>query len=136
MKTIKLLALGIFIFISSSMDAQVSVNLNVGSRPAWIGPSSNYSAVDFYYLPEIESYYDTRASLFVYPGKNGWVRSRSLPHQYRGYNLSKCNKVALKGYRGNRPYEHFNNHRKQTNKYKKFDNHHDNGHHKGHKGKH
>lgn len=117
MKTIKLIAVGMFVFISSTIEAQVSVSLNIGNRPVWCGPSPNYAAVDFYYLPDVQAYYDTRAAVFVYFGGNGWVRSRNLPHQYRGYDLNRCNKVALNGYRGYRPYDHFNNHR-LINKYR------------------
>jgi hypothetical protein len=64
MKTLKLLAVGIILLVSSSIQAQVSVNLNIGTAPAW-GPSG-YAAAEYYYLPDVQAYYDVRASLFVY----------------------------------------------------------------------
>jgi hypothetical protein len=47
MKTLKLLAVGIILLVSSSIQAQVSVNLNIGTAPAW-GPSG-YAAAEYYY---------------------------------------------------------------------------------------
>jgi hypothetical protein len=35
MKTLKLLAIGIILLVSSSIQAQVSVNLNIGTAPSW-----------------------------------------------------------------------------------------------------
>ena len=37
MKTLKLIALGIILLVSNSIQAQISVNVNIGSPPAW-GP--------------------------------------------------------------------------------------------------
>jgi hypothetical protein len=108
MKTLKLLAVGIILLVSSSIQAQVSVNLNIGTAPAW-GPSG-YAAAEYYYLPDVQAYYDVRASLFVYFGNGRWVRSRYLPRQYRNYDLYNGYKVVLNGYHGHRPYAHYNNH--------------------------
>jgi hypothetical protein len=33
--TLKLLAIGIILLVSSSIQAQVSVNLNIGTAPSW-----------------------------------------------------------------------------------------------------
>jgi hypothetical protein len=45
MKTLK--PFGIILLVSSSIQAQVSVNLNIGTAPAW-GPSG-YAAAEYYY---------------------------------------------------------------------------------------
>jgi hypothetical protein len=82
MKTLKLLAVGITLLVSHASNAQISVNLNIGTPPAW-GPSG-CSNVDYYYLPD-EAYYD-RDSQFIYYG-NGWIRSRYLPRRYRNYDF-------------------------------------------------
>jgi hypothetical protein len=63
MKKFKLLALGISSFIAGSTRAQVSVNVNIGSPPAW-GPSGYET--EYYYLPDVQAYYDIRASQFIY----------------------------------------------------------------------
>ena len=110
MRTIKLVAIGILFAATSSMQAQVSVNLNIGTHSGWHPPHAN-AAVDFYYIPDVHAYYDNRASLYVYLSGNNWVRSRYLPSQYRNVNLDACQRVALNGYRGSRPYEYYSNHR-------------------------
>jgi hypothetical protein len=46
MKKFKLLALGI-VLVYSRISAQVSVNVNIGSPPAW-GPSG-YAETEYYY---------------------------------------------------------------------------------------
>jgi hypothetical protein len=109
MKTLKLIALGIILFASSAIHAQVSVNVNLGSPPAW-GPVG-YSNVDYYYLPDVEAYYDIRATQFIYLNGGTWTRSRYLPGPYRNYNLYNGYKVVLNDYHGSRPYSNFKSHK-------------------------
>jgi hypothetical protein len=109
MKKFKLLALGIVLFIAGSANAQVSVNINIGSPPAW-GPSG-YAETEYYYLPDVQAYYDIRASQFIYFGSGNWVRSRYLPRQYRNYDLYNGYKVVLNDYHGRTPYIYFKNHK-------------------------
>lgn len=48
-----------------TMQAQrVSVNINIGSQPAW-GPVG-YDYVDYYYMPDIDCYYSVNQGLFFY----------------------------------------------------------------------
>ena len=105
MKTLKLLAFGIILFASNLTQAQVSVNLNIGTAPSW-GPAG-YSEVDYYYLPDVEAYYDIRATQFIYSNGGRWTRSRYLPGQYRNYDLYRGYKVALNDYHGSRPYMNY-----------------------------
>lgn len=114
MKTLKLIAAGIVLFIATSSQAQVSVNVNIGSPPSW-GPAG-YSAVEYYYLPDVQAYYDIRASQFIYFGNGRWVRSRYLPRQYRNYDLYSGYKVVLNDYHGTRPYTYFKNHKAKYHK--------------------
>ena len=110
MKTLKLIIAGIILVVSANtMEAQVSVNVNLGQPPAW-GPVG-YSAVDYYYLPDIQAYYDIRNTQFIYFGGGKWNRSRNLPNQYRNYNLYNGYKVVLNDYHGSRPYSNFKNHK-------------------------
>lgn len=110
MKTLKLLAVGIVLLISNASLAQISVNVNIGTPPAW-GPSG-YSNVDYYYLPDVEAYYDIRDSQFIYYGNGAWIRSRYLPRQYRNYDLYSGYKVVLNNYHGHSPYNNFQNDRR------------------------
>lgn len=113
MKTLKLITAGIILFAASTSQAQVSINVNLGApavvvRPTWV--PQNQVNVDFYYLPEIQSYYDVNASMYVYMNNGNWCRTRYVPVQYRNYDLRHAHRVALNGYHGNRPYTYYNNH--------------------------
>lgn len=114
MKTLKLIAVGIILLVSSSIHAQVSVNVNIGTPPAW-GPVG-YSNVDYYYLPDIEAYYDIRASRFIYFSGGRWIRARYLPGPYRNYDLYGGYKVVLNDYHGRTPYIYFKDHKVKYHK--------------------
>ena len=109
MKTLKYFVIGIVLLSFSQSHAQVSVNVNIGTPPAW-GPAG-YDDVRYYYLPDIETYYDVNASDYVYINDGKWVRTRSLPTRYRNYNLYNEYKVVLTDYRGERPYDNFKTHK-------------------------
>jgi hypothetical protein len=109
MKKLKLIAVGVFLFVSSLVQSQVSVNVNIGAPPPW-GPVG-YSNIEFYYLPDIEVYYDIRASQFIYFQSGRWYRSRYLPGPYRNYDLYNGYKVVLRDYHGTRPYTYFKSHK-------------------------
>ena len=109
MKTLKLIIIGLILIVSSSMQSQVSINVNIGRPPAW-GPVG-YSNVEYYYLPDVQAYYDIRASQFIYFGNGRWVRSRYLPGQYRNYDLYGGYKVVLNDYHGSSPYTYFKSHK-------------------------
>ncbi len=81
----------------NSTNAQVNVNINIGSQPLW-GPVG-YNHVDYYYLPEIETYYYVPKRQFIYINGGNWVFSTSLPYRHRHYNLYNGYKVVI-----NQPY--------------------------------
>lgn len=93
--------------------AQVSVNVNIGSQPLW-GPVG-YDRVDYYYLPEIESYYHVPKKQFVYLNNNNWVFTNSLPSRYSGYDLYNGYKVVINS---PTPYRYFKSHKVKYAKYK------------------
>jgi hypothetical protein len=109
MKTLKLIAVGIIFFATSSLQAQISVNVNIGSAPSW-GPQG-YPEVAYYYLPDIQAYYDIRASQFIYLNNGIWDRSRNLPYRYKNYDLYNGYKVVLNDYHGTRPYDNYKDHK-------------------------
>lgn len=114
MKNLKLFALGVVLLIAGSANAQVSVNVNIGSPPAW-GPSG-YAETEYYFLPDVQSYYDIRSSQFIYFGNGKWIRSRYLPKQYRNYDLYSGYKVVLNDYHGRTPYTHYKSHKVKYHK--------------------
>lgn len=109
MKTLKLIVIGIVLFLASPVKSQVSVNINLGSPPQW-GPVG-YTEVRYYYLPDVEAYYDVQSSMFIYYGGGTWIHRTYLPKRYRGYDLYGGYKVVMSDYHGNTPYTYFNEHK-------------------------
>ena len=110
MKTFKLIALGSLLLYAVTMQAQVSVTLNVGPPPAW-GPSESVG-VQYYYLPDVEAYYDVQSSMFIYRSGGLWVHRTYLPRRYRNYDLYNGYKVVLNDYHGRTPYTNYEQHRR------------------------
>lgn len=92
-KFILLAALGIAAVSYQPAKAQVSLSINIGSQPQW-GPRG-YNHVDYYYLPEIQSYYHVPTRKFIYLDRNKWVQRRSLPKIYRNYDLYQGRKIVI-----------------------------------------
>jgi hypothetical protein len=109
MKALKVIVTGIVLLLACAMQAQVSVNVKIGSPPPW-GPVG-YTDVRYYYLPDVEAYYDIQSSMFIYYGGKGWVHRAHLPSQYRNYDLYGGYKVVMTNYRGNDPYTYFKEHK-------------------------
>lgn len=109
MNYFRVLAAGAFLLVSISATAQVSVNLNVGTPPPW-GPVG-YTNERYYYLPDVESYYDVNSSMFIYSSNGVWVRRAYLPSRYRTYDLYGGPKIVIRDYRGDTPYTNFSDYR-------------------------
>lgn len=105
MKALKLIAIAMVLFLASAVQAQVFVSANIGSPPPW-GPYG-YNEVRYYYLPDVEAYYDVKSSKFIYYSGGKWVHKKYLPAQYRNYDLYNGYKVVMTDYRGNTPYTFF-----------------------------
>lgn len=121
MKTLKITSvLAIALFAATSAQAQVSVNVNLGV-PVWGPPVA--SSVDYYYLPDIDAYYDLRSTQYVYVNQGRWIRSRSLPVAYRNYDLRNGRTVVINDYHGRSPYVyHYKHKAKYSKKYYAYDN--------------
>ncbi len=130
MKKIKLV-IGLFVlFITFQNQAQAVVNINYGPPPIWAPKAP--AAVQYYYLPDIGTYYDVPHKSYVYQNRGVWVRTKALPARYRVYDLYHSRPVYLTNYRGNTPYVYYKQHKvkyKGNGNWKQ--NGHDNGHHKG-----
>ncbi|MCK9398836.1 MAG: hypothetical protein M0Q51_02425 [Bacteroidales bacterium] len=109
MKALKLIVIGMVLFLSGAVQAQVSVNVTIGSPPPW-GPVG-YTEVRYYYLPDVEAYYDVQSSMFIYYGGGAWIRRANLPGRYRNYDLYSGYKVVMTDYHGDTPYTHFKEHK-------------------------
>ncbi|MBV9986306.1 MAG: hypothetical protein JO301_01395 [Chitinophagaceae bacterium] len=107
---------GAFLF-STKSEAQVrfNVNLNIG-RPSWGMNNNPYANQrgDFYYLPEIDCYYDIPHRQFIYNDGRRWINSFELPYMYRGYDLNRGYKVVINE---PRPYLRADMYRQRYNSY-------------------
>ena len=109
MKTTKLFFLIALLAITASSKAQISVNVNLGTPPVW-APAAPVE-VQYYYLPDIETYYDVPARRYIYMRNGVWTRTAYLPRQYRGYDLYHGHTVYLNDYHGNAPYSFYKQHK-------------------------
>lgn len=100
--------------ITFSTKAQVNVSINIGNQPAW-GPTG-YDHVDYYYLPDIDCYYDVPNKVYVYPNGNSWVRSRNLPSKYKNFDFYNSHKVVINGV--DKPYQHGDKYRQEYGGFK------------------
>jgi hypothetical protein len=71
----------------------VSLGLNIHSQPDW-GPVG-YDHADYYYMPDINAYYDVPNHVYVYNENNVWVRGRNLPARYGNYDRYHGYKVVV-----------------------------------------
>ena len=108
MKSLKLFVVALILVFAASTQAQISVRVHIGTPPAW-GPAG-YSSVRYYYLPDVEAYYDVQNSMFIYMSGNTWVHRAYLPTRYKNYDLYGGYKVVM-NYHGNAPYSNFREYR-------------------------
>ena len=86
-------------------QAQVNVNVNVGA-PAWGPPVP--AGTQFYYIPEIDGYYDLYAQQYIVFRNGQWVPVAVI----EGYDPRVFHPVVL-DYRGRQPWAYVNAHRER-----------------------
>ncbi|MGO3267911.1 MAG: hypothetical protein ACTIK3_14595 [Sphingobacteriaceae bacterium] len=94
------------------IHAQVSVNVNVGLQPSW-GPTG-YEYARYYYMPELDIYYDISNRSYTYYDGRRWASHRTLPKRYRKHNLHRTYKVVINDAR---PWK---NHKRYHKKYRGY----------------
>jgi len=83
----------LFSGLSFTAHAQVGVSININAQPVW-GPVG-YDNADFYYLPDIETYYNVPRHEYTYFDGGHWVTTGFLPPRYSHYDLYHGYKVVL-----------------------------------------
>ncbi|WP_417357743.1 hypothetical protein [Flavobacterium sp.] len=111
MKTLRILLVGLFLMTGALAKAQVSVsvNMNIGTpapAPAVWVPATHVEA-RYYYMPEINVYYDINARNYLYVRNGAWVRTAYVPVAYRNYDFHRCQKVVVNNYYGRTPYTYY-----------------------------
>src|ERR1035437_9933975 len=102
-----LLVIIVALFLSSALNAQVHVNFNLGIQPAW-GPTGN-DYVEYYYLPDIEAYYNVPQHRYYFNEGGRWVGRSSMPYRYRNYDLYNSHKVVINEREPWRNHENYRN---------------------------
>jgi hypothetical protein len=80
-------------FKLAGAQVHVSLGLNIGAQPEW-GPVG-YDHVDYYYIPDVDAYYDVPAHQYVYYHNNAWIHAAYLPGPYRDYDMYHGYKVVV-----------------------------------------
>jgi hypothetical protein len=90
-----LLVVIVAVLFVSSVYAQVSlkINFNVDRQPLW-GPTG-YDHVEYYYLPDIEAYYNVPQQRFYYYEGGRWIGRSRLPSRYRDFDFYNSYKVVV-----------------------------------------
>lgn len=114
MRALKLISFAVVISLSSSLIGQLSIHLNL--TPSHERRSEVSSSVNYYYLPDVEAYYDIHTSRYIYFDGRVWIRSSRLPGRYGNYDMDRGRKVVIRNYRGSAPYSQIGNHRKMYGK--------------------
>lgn len=92
-KTLLLFALVLCSALYIKADAQVGINVNIGSQPVW-GPTG-YDYAENYYFPDMDVYYNVPNRQFIYRDRGNWISAYSLPSFYRNYDLYNSYKVVI-----------------------------------------
>ena len=73
--------------------------------PVWAPPYNNIEKVQYYYLPDIECYYDVLNHDYIYREENNWMFTNTLPPAYDWYDLNNAFAVVI-DVRVHEPWRH------------------------------
>jgi hypothetical protein len=90
-----------------------SSGMNISDQPIW-GPSG-YDRADYYYIPDIDSYYSVSEHQYIYRNGSDWKHGTSLPTRYSGYDPYQSYKVVISE---DRPYQNNDRHREKYESFK------------------
>ena len=113
-KLILALALIIGGMTIETTQAQIGVSINIGRQPVW-GPVG-YDYVDYYYMPDLDVFYNVPRGVYYYEDRGRWISSPGLPSRYRSYDLYNTYKVVVNN--DPRPYMNVVNYRTKYISYK------------------
>jgi hypothetical protein len=102
----------IFVIVAGSLmckttTAQISIRANIGFQPSYQS-SQGYDQDDYFYLPDIEAYYNLGSQMYYYQNYGRWVCTSYLPSRYGNYNYSNLRRYSI---RSSRPYMRNNEYR-------------------------
>jgi hypothetical protein len=68
-------------------------SININDQPLW-GPEG-YDYAEYYYIPEIDSYYSVSEHQYIYRDGSVWRHSITLPEMFSGYDPYYSYKVVI-----------------------------------------
>lgn len=101
--------------VSVSSFAQVRFQLNIGSQPLW-GPTG-YDYVQYYYIPEIDAYYNVGTRQYTFVNDGQWITSPYLPDRFANVDLYNTYKVVVNE---PNPWMHHERYRNQYYTYRRY----------------
>jgi hypothetical protein len=93
MKTKLIVFVIMLLFVSAFTGCETYRYGTSGSQPVYESPQwapAVYSGIRYYYLPDIECYYDIYTREFVFLDHAQWFYSPTLPTMYPGFDLNNC----------------------------------------------
>lgn len=91
--------------LAKPASAQINVSLNIGVQPQW-GPVG-YDYARYYYMPEMDMYYDVANRSYLYYNGRSWISNRNIPRQYGHVNLYRTYKVVVNDENPWRNHRHY-----------------------------
>jgi len=88
----------LFLFIGCTATAYVAEEPEANATiivPAWAPPYEDIHHVRYYYMPDIEVFYDVWNQEFVYLQDGNWTFVSSIPQTYAGFDLYNSFVVVL-----------------------------------------
>jgi hypothetical protein len=82
-----------------------NVGVNISDQPVW-GPEG-YDRADYYYIPDIDSYYSVSEHQYIYRDGSAWTHGATLPSRYSNYDPYHSYKVVINE---NNPYQNHDSH--------------------------
>ena len=96
--SIPVLALSLFLLFAgcftTTSHAQIAVGVNI-TPPYWAPAYDDVQHVQYYYLPDIEVYYDVWNNEYVYLEDGNWMFAAQLPPSYAWYDFNNAFVVVL-----------------------------------------
>lgn len=86
---------------------------NRSRQPDW-GPAG-YEYAEFYYIPDMDVYYDVGRSVFRIEERGRWVEVAVLPERFASHDIYSCYKVVING---RDPWLNHRNHHFAYNRYR------------------
>ena len=119
-KSILIIAVLLSSVAFQSANAQISLGLsvnigtpNIAVQPVW-GPTG-YDHAEYYYMPDIDVFYNIPQRQYIYMDRGRWSFSASLPSRYKNFDLYSGYKVVVND---DRPYRNAQQYRTRYAKYK------------------